>query len=477
VTNEDMGNPEPNENMEPPESNQEMETPEDSTPASAAAAPDITNSKSKTLPKGILLPFILLASCFMWWGIANNLTDPLVKVFLEIFRELNTFEASLIQFAFYGGYFCMAIPGAIIARRYSYKTGVLVGLGVYALGCFMLIPSASMQVFAFFAISYWVLACGLGVLETNANPYVLAIGPAETATRRLNFAQSFNPVGSVIGIMLCQILVMARLPKDDGGNLHIESHQITESLDIVIFPYLAVAVLLVIVWILIAITRMPLKAEEDKRLHFKESFGRLLKNTNYVFSVIAQFFYVGAQITVWTYTNFYIPYQVGVTQEVALQYHTGALVLFGASRWVFTGLMKKFSAASLLLAASLGGIAATICVVCVGGWVGVIALIAVSGFMSLMFPTIFGLGSRELGEDTKMGASGLIMAILGGALITPFQGWVIDVTNPNVVKDSAKDPTISYLVPMFCFIVIAAYALYTRKARVSHPAPKVPLKV
>ena len=160
--------------------------------------------KPRLLPKGIILPFILLSSCFMWWGIANNITDPLVRVFKAVFGELSVFQASLIQFAFYGGYFCMAIPGGIIARRFSYKTGVLVGLGVYALGCFLLYPSTVAERFLFFCISYWVLACGLGVLETNANPYILAIGDRRTATMRLNLAQAFNPIGSIIGIMLCR---------------------------------------------------------------------------------------------------------------------------------------------------------------------------------------------------------------------------------------------------------------------------------
>ena len=413
--------------------------------------------KTALLSANILWPFILLSSCFMWWGIANNITDPLVRVFKTVFGELTTFQASLIQFAFYGGYFCMAIPGAIISRKYSYKTGVLVGLGLYATGCFLLYPATLLQQFVFFCLSYYVLASGLGILETNANPYILAIGPKETATRRLNFAQSFNPIGSVIGILLCQILIMARLPEDAEGNLSIAPDQINEALNIVIFPYLTVAGILIIVWILIALTKMPRMSDTDGGVHLLQTFKQLSKNVNYVFSVVAQFFYVGAQITVWTYTNFYIPEQLSVTQETALKYHTAALILFGASRWVFTGLMKRFPAHKLLLVAAIMAGLCTLSVIFVGGYVGVFSLIGVSAFMSLMFPTIFGLGCKGLGDDqTKVGASGLIMAILGGALITPLQGLFIDKIGVSL----------SYLVPLICFVVIAFYGIYAGKVKI-----------
>ena len=381
------------------------------------------NIKSVLLERKYVLPFILLSSCFMWWGIANNITDPLVRVFKAIFGELSTFQASLIQFAFYFGYFCMAIPGAIISRKYSYKTGVLVGLGIYALGCFLLYPSTLLQRFVFFCISYYILACGLGILETNANPFILVLGSKETATRRLNFAQSFNPIGSVAGILLCQILIMARIPLDGDGNISIAPDQIRDTLNIVIFPYLSVAAALVVVWILIAITKMPKMSDSGSDIHIFHTFKKLFKKKNYVFAVVAQFFYVGAQITIWTYTNFYIPEHLKVTPEVALQYHTVALILFGASRWVFTALMMRFKDHSLLLVASVLAGLLTLNVIFVGGVVGVYSLIGISAFMSLMFPTLFGMGCQNLNdEETKVGSSGLIMAILGGAIITPLQG-------------------------------------------------------
>ena len=421
----------------------------------------------RLLQRGTILPFILLSSCFMWWGIANNMTDPLVRVFQDIFEDLTTFQSSLIQSAFYGGYFCLAIPGAIIARKFSYKVGVLTGLGMYAAGCFLLIPARFSLTFASFLFAYWVLAAGLSILETNANPYILSLGPPETATRRLNLAQSFNPLGSVIGVLLAAMLIMQKLapwdhpdPEGSGKSFLIPVADQGETLSIVIFPYLVIAVVLAAVWLLILFTRMPHMAEPEK-LHFAQTYARLLRNSNYMFAVLAQFFYVGAQITVWTYTNFYVPDQLpGVAPgDVLLQYHIVALILFGAFRFVFTWLMKYFRDSDLLLAASALGVLFSLNVVFVGGHVGVYSLIALSACMSLMFPTIFGLGSRGLGADTKVGASGLIMAILGGAIITPLQGHVIDLANVSI----------SYLVPLVCFIVIGAYALFSGKVKVSHP--------
>ncbi|WP_053976617.1 L-fucose:H+ symporter permease [Mangrovimonas xylaniphaga] len=398
-----------------------------------------------------LLPFILLSLCFMGWGIANNLTDPLVRVFKAVFGNLTTFQASLIQFTFYFGYFCMAIPGALISRKYSYKTGVLVGLGLYVVGCFLLYPSTLLQEFVFFCLSYYILACGLGILETNANPYMLSLGPKDTATKRLNLAQSFNPVGSVIGVLMCQIMIMAKMPLDAEGNILIKASQIQETLNIVIFPYLSVAGVLVLVWILIAATKMPKEASPDKKVRMRQTFLKLFKQKNYRFAVIAQFFYVGAQISVWTYTNFYIPEELATTQEMALQYHTLALILFGVFRWIFTALMQRFRPESLLLVSAIIASILTLNVIFIGGLIGVTSLIGISAFMSLMFPTIFGMGCEGLDEDeTKVGSSGLIMAILGGAVLTPAQGGLLDIFGTAY----------SYLIPLICFIVIGTYAWY-----------------
>lgn len=421
-------------------------------PYQAAETASSADTHHRVVPPGNVWPFVLLSSCFLWWAIANNLTDPLVKVFKEIFG-MSTFGASAIQFAFYFGYFCMALPGAMIARKYSYKTGVLVGLGCYALGCFMLYPAMLAEQFVLFCVAYYVLACGLGILETNANPYVMVLGSEESATRRLNFAQSFNPIGSVIGIVMCQVMIMANLPKDASSELSIPPGEANAALNTVIYPYLSVAAVLAVVWVLILVSKMPKASDRDGHVHFGETMSRLMANSNYLFSVFAQFCYVGTQITVWTYTNFYIPEQLGVSQTDALKWHTGALVLFGCSRWIFTGLMKVFRPSSLLLFASLMACVATLTVIFVGGYPGVIALVCISGFMSLMFPTIFGLGCANLGSDTKLAASGQIMAIVGGAIITPMQGWMVDQWGVSY----------SYVLPLLCFVVIGTYAVVGRR--------------
>jgi len=441
--------------------------------------PDINLSNSdhlrkpKLLPHGDIYPFILLASCFMWWGIANNMTDPLVKAFTGIFKDLSTFRSSLIQFAFYGAYFSLAIPGAIITRKYNYKVGVLFGLGLYCLGCFLLFPASLIQQFIPFLISFYVLASGLSILETAANPYILSLGPESTATQRLNLAQSFNPLGSVIGTLLCQLLILARLEElnqriDPTTAAEKVSEIQSQQLFIVITPYLIVGSILIIVWLLIAFKRMPLVKEPDKNVHFIATFGRLLRNPNYVFSVIAQFFYVGVQLCVWTFTVYYIPAQLGIKDSEALKYHTAALILFGVSRFICTALMTIIKPHNLLAALSVLGGILTCLVIFVGGKIGVYSLVGISGCMSLMFPTIFGLGSRGLGRDRKIGGSGLIMAILGAAVLVPVQAFVIDIVNNNPpdMAPSRLSINASYSIPLFCFVVITAYAIFAGKVKI-----------
>lgn len=416
------------------------------------------------IPKGSRVPFIILASCFLWWGLANNMTDPLVRTFIGIFDGLTTFQASTIQFAFYGAYFSLAIPGAILAKKYGHKRGILVGLGLYAIGCFLLIPASLTQQFFPFLLAFYVLASGLSILETNTSPYVLVLGPEETATQRLNLAGSFNAVGSVIGTMLAQKLILSKIETLREETIANTEHELQtlqdQQLAIVIAPYLIVGSILVGVLIWIALTKMPYVVEKDHRVHLK----RLFKNSNYVYAVIAQFFYVGAQITVWTYTIFYIPEQLGLSGSEALHnYHLPALIIFGIFRFLTTAVMKRIQPDRMLAFMAFGGIILSLVVVLLGGQIGAYALVGISACMSLMFPTIFGLGSRGLGADTKISGSGMIMAILGGAIITPLQGWVIDITTVSL----------SYIVPMVCFIVIAAYAIYAGKAKLPDAHVKV----
>ncbi len=431
------------------------------------------SNKSAIIPKSILFPFLLLSTCFAMWGLSNNMTDPLVKAFTGIFTELSIKQTAFIQNAFYGAYFCLAIPGAILSRKYGYKAGILFGLGMYIVGGLLFYPASIMKEYIPFLVAFWVLAGGLSILETSANPYIIAMGPEETATQRLNIAQSFNPIGSLIGLFVCKFAILRKLEAvtvTEGMDAATLDAIQTEQLSIVMTPYLTAALVLIVLWVLIAINKkMPSAEEHDSKTHFSITIKQLLTTPNYVFAVIAQFFYVGAQITVWTYTLHYITGQLGIEDSQAMNYHMGAIISFAISRWIFTALMIRFKPSTLLLFASIGGIILCSSVIFVGGIVGVYSLVAVSACMSLMFPTIFGLGSRGLGEATKLGASGLIMAILGGALITTFQGGLIDsflggAESEGIALGVATAK--SYLVPVICFVVIALYAFYCKKNKI-----------
>lgn len=446
-------------------------------------------TKTPIVPRNILFPFVLLATCFAMWGLSNNMTDPLVKAFLKIFPELNTAQTALIQNAFYGAYFVLAIPGAVIARKFGYKKGVLIGLGIYILGGLLFYPASLMLQFSPFLIAFFVLAGGLSILETNANPYIMAMGPEETATRRLNLAQSFNPVGSLIGLFLCKFAILTKLDVvNEKITEGMPAEEVTaiqvEQLNIVMTPYFVAAMVLVVLWILIAVNKsMPTVKEDADQANVSETLKVLLSTPNYLFAVVAMFFYVGAQITVWTYTFHYITGQLGIEDSEAVNYHIIAIILFSVSRWMFTGLMAFFKPSALLSFASIMGILCSLGVMFGGdiafnGYIpfvgpspftlGIVCLILISVFMSLMFPTIFGLGSRGLGTATKLGASGLIMAILGGALITLLQGKLIDVFGGK--EDLGAAAAKSFVVPVVCFTVAAAYALYARFTEPADPA-------
>jgi FHS family L-fucose permease-like MFS transporter len=422
------------------------------------------------------------------WGLSNNMTDPLVKAFLDIFDDLSNAQTALIQNAFYGAYFVLAIPGAIIARKYGYKKGVLSGLGLYILGGLLFYPASLMMQFSPFLIAFFVLAGGLSILETNANPYIIAMGPEDTGTQRLNFAQSFNPVGSLIGLFICKFAILTKLDlikekKVEGLDADSLLAIQKEQLDVVMTPYFIAALFLIILWVLIATSKkMPAVKEHDHKAHVGDAVKRLFSSKNYVFAVIAQFFYVGAQIAVWTYTIHYITGQLGISNSKAMNYHMISIISFSIMRWVFTALMVRFKPSSLLLFAAIMGGLCSLGVIFAGdkvafnGYIpfvgespftlGIVCLIGISVFMSLMFPTIFGLGSRGLGEDTKLGASGLIMAILGGALLTLLQGRLIDVFGGTEEALLGAATAKSYIIPLVCFAVIAAYALFCKAAKV-----------
>lgn len=400
-----------------------------------------------------LLPFILITSLFFLWGLANNMTDTLLAAFKKI-MSMTDFQTSWIQLAFYISYFLFALPAALFIKRYTYKSGVLLGLIFYALGCFLFLPASYTANYFHFLGALYILAGGCSILETAANPYIIAMGPEANATRRLNLAQSFNPIGSITGILLSQTFILSKLNAADAAQrasmTEAELHNIQAAeLDAVTMTYVGVGVVLIALWIAIALTRMPKASDAGAGLDLLPTLRRLAKNPHYIWGVVAQFFYVGAQIAVWSYTIRYVMKELQLNEERAASYYIASMVLFTLSRFVFTGLMRYFKPRKLLLFSAIMAIPCTMAVIFSQGIVGVVALVAISGFMSLMFPTIYGLSVRGLGDDTKIGGSGHIMAILGGAVITSLQGQVSDLTGSI---------NLAYSVPLICFVLIALYA-------------------
>lgn len=409
-----------------------------------------------------LLPFILLTICFAAWGVAANMTDPLVKVFSKIFT-MSSLQSALVQFAYYGAYFCLAIPAAFINKRFSYKTGVLTGLGCAAAGAFLFYPASQMMTYGFFLLALFVLAGGLSILETSANPYVMAMGCEQSATRRLNLAQAFNPVGTNLGVFLAATLILPNLNQASAEERASMSTAELKSvigaeLDAVMVPYVGMAVVLVLVWIAIACIKTTVNEsteQHSENIKLGASLKRLLNNRHYRFGVLAQFFNVGAQTCVWTFTIQYAMAAIGGNEVDGGQVLQYSMIVFLVSRFVMTWLMQYLYPAKLLLVMSLT--AAGLCIVMTQApnTVGVVSLVAISACLSLMFPTIYGIALEGLGDDAKLGAAGLVMAILGGAFLPLLQAAIID--SWSVVA--------SYVVPALCFLVVAGYGLFDIKNR------------
>ncbi len=411
-----------------------------------------------------LLPFILLTICFAAWGVAANMTDPLVKVFSKIFT-MSSLQSALVQFAYYGAYFCLAIPAAFINKRFSYKTGVLTGLGCAAAGAFLFYPASQTMTYGFFLLALFVLAGGLSILETSANPYVMAMGCEQSATRRLNLAQAFNPVGTNLGVFLAATLILPNLNQasaDQRASMSAAELKsvIGAELDAVMVPYVGMAFVLVVVWIAIACIKTPVNESTEQRaenIQLGASLKRLMLNRHYRFGVLAQFFNVGAQTCVWTFTIQYAMAAIGGNEVDGGQVLQYSMIVFLISRFVMTWLMQYLYPAKLLMIMSL--IAAGLCIVMTQApnMVGVVSLVAISACLSLMFPTIYGIALEGLGEDTKLGAAGLVMAILGGAILPLFQAAIID----------SWSVIVSYVVPALCFLLVAGYGLFDIKNKAS----------
>jgi FHS family L-fucose permease-like MFS transporter len=427
--------------------------------------------QARVVPAQILGAFILVTSLFSLWGFANDITNPMVAAFKNILL-ISNFESSLVQFAFYGGYCVMAIPAALFIKRFSYKAGILVGLLLYAAGCLMFVPSGWMMAFWAFLLSYFVMTCGLSFLETSANPYVLAMGPEETATRRLNFAQSFNPMGSLLGMLTARNLILAKLDKtDEAGRRVLEetapgkfAAMSQHDLNVIIGPYLVLGLVVLTALVIFAVARLPrTKGEEQTALNVGATLKRLLRNKKYLEGVVAQAFYVGAQIMCWTFIIQYAGSELGMAKTTAQMYNMIAMCIFVSSRFICTFLLKYFSPGGLLMALAIGGFGLVGGTIFVKGMVGLYCLVGVSACMSLMFPTIYGIALKGLGDDAKLGAAGLIMAIGGGCLMPPMQGAIMDMNAFNLGVMTLSSTRASFVLPLICFVIIAIYGFRTSK--------------
>ncbi len=423
------------------------------------------------VPRQYLLPFVLVTFCFALWGFANDITNPMVKAFSKIFR-MSVADGALVQVAFYGGYFAMAFPAAIFIRRYSYKAGVLMGLGLYAAGALLFFPARMAGVYGCFIAAYFIMTCGLSFLETSCNPYILAMGDERTATRRLNMAQCFNPCGSIIGMFVAMNYIQARLNpmgSEERGLLPPDEFEALKQSDlsILVSPYLLIGAVIVAMFFVIYFMDMPRSGDQGSDLHIMSTLRRLCHMPRYREGVVAQFFYVGAQIMCWTFIIQYgtrVFMAEGMTEQAAevlsQRFNIAAMLLFICLRFVATWLMRWLRPATLLVIFGAMAIAFTAGVIVFQNRMGIYCLVAVSGCMSLMFPTIYGIALDGLGDDAKLGAAGLIMAILGGSVLPLIQAFVIDRGH---VFGSFPATNASFVLTMLCFVVVAAYGVRMRR--------------
>ena len=429
----------------------------------------MTNSKLvPVVSKEFLLPFIIITSLFALWGFANDITNPMVAAFGTV-MEISTAKAALVQLAFYGGYATMAIPAALFVRKYSYKKGILLGLTLYAIGALLFFPAAQFEVFGFFLGSLYILTFGLAFLETTASPYILSMGDQRTATQRLNLAQAFNPIGSLFGMFVASKFILAALDSDkrnEAGELIFKTLDEaqktiirTHDLSVIRNPYVILGFVVIAMLVLIAVTKMPKRTKTTSYSSATESFKRLFKNGKYKEGVLAQLFYVAAQIMCWTFIIQYAG-NLGISKAEAQNYNIIAMSIFLASRFISTFLMKYVNPKKLLMIFALCAMVTISGVILIEGLTGLYLLVATSAFMSLMFPTIYGIALNGLNqEDTTLGAAGLVMAIVGGALMPILQGLMIDMDKIGPFSGV----NFSFILPFVCFCFIAVYGYRTLK--------------
>jgi FHS family L-fucose permease-like MFS transporter len=422
--------------------------------------------KTPVVPKKNLISFILVTSLFALWGFANAVTDPMVQAFKKVL-ELSNSEAAWVQMAFYGGYFCMALPAAMFMRKYSYKVGILIGLALYATGALLFYPAAQSESFVFFCLGLYVLTFGLAFLETAANPYALAMGAKETATQRLNLAQAFNPIGLIAGLLVAQQFVLKNLKSDDIVDFSVleeASKTLIRTTDLLVIrdPYVALGLVISVVFVIFLVSKMPQSKAEGEMPKIGETFVALGKNSKYILGVLAQVLYVGGQIMCWTYIYQYAE-GIGMDSVTAGYYQMAAFILFTVGRAIGTYLLRFISSGKLLMYFAVLAMVFSLGTVFIQGIVGLYCLVGISFFMSLMFPTIYGIALGSLTEEqSKVGSAGLVMAIVGGALMPKLQGIIIDIGGNGVADTSimgVSEVNFSFILPLLCFAFIAWYGL------------------
>jgi FHS family L-fucose permease-like MFS transporter len=410
-------------------------------------------------PAGHLLPFVLVTALFFLWGIPNNLNDVLIRQFMKSFA-LTRLQAGLVQSAFYMGYFLLAMPAALLMRRVGYKAGFVTGLFLFGLGTFLFWPAAIVGRYEFFLFALFVIASGLSFLETASNPFIAQLGDPESSERRLNFSQAFNPLGSITGVLIGTIFIFSGIelsPQEIAVRkaAHVyDAYLRTETLRVV-KPYLAIGAVAIVWAVIILLTKFPaIQTEHENSAGDHGHFSELFKYRHFVLAVIAQFFYVGGQVGTWSYFIQYVQAYTNQPEKVAGYFLTGTLGAFAIGRFASAYLMRFISPSKLMGSYAL----VNICLVSVGvfhpGWVGLLCMFVTSFFMSLMFPTIFALGLKGLGPNTKIGGSLIVMAIVGGAVLTPFMGWI---------SEAFHSIALAYLVPLFAYVFIAFYSFLGSK--------------
>jgi FHS family L-fucose permease-like MFS transporter len=427
-----------------------------------------SKNKVAVVPKELVIPFVLITSLFALWGFANDITNPMVSAFKKIL-ELNNTQASWVQAAFYGGYFTMALPAAYVVKKYSYKIGILVGLGLYAIGALLFFPAAALENYAFFLAALYILTFGLAFLETTANPFILSMGDEATATQRLNLAQAFNPLGALMGLLVAQTFILGSLKSDDldaQGNGIYETLSSpakeavkTADLELIRNPYVALGIFVFLLLVLITFVKMPEDPKNQETSSMWVSIKRIYKKEHFVGGVIAQLFYVGAQIMCWTYIYQYAE-NLGINNQKAVNYAYAALVIFLTGRFIFTYVMKFINAGRLIMYLGIFAVVCCLGTIFISGKGGLYALVLTSFCMSLMFPTIYGIALKGLGDDAKPASAFLVMAIVGGAFMPILQGMILDIGGQgynDVLILGVPEVNFSFILPLISFLVVILF--------------------